>query len=316
MSARVEVPVVTVGWESVESALAQLRTGGEEFEQFINEQLDGLFRLNQQLDARRQQLDQREQAIRTEREDSQKQIARAESERDAENTARLAQLAAELDAARGELTAARSELGVVQASAQRDVDAAVQQANELRAAADERDELSVKLDRVQKESTQLAGAAEELETIRAELAAVRAELAERKRQASSTAAPPDEETARRLQSLEQERSALETELEHVRIRAAETADALDEQKRRSTVERAEWSGELKQLRRTLERQSQLLAERRHETPTVATPPAAKSNDRHSSDPVLDSVMAQFETLQKDLIRRRNQKSRPGRSGVA
>ena len=61
-----------------------------------------------------------------------------------------------------------------------------------------------------------------------------------------------------VQLLQQERAALEAELEVVRNRAAELAETAADERRRGAEERAEWSGELKQLRRALEKQAQLL----------------------------------------------------------
>jgi hypothetical protein len=109
------------------------------------------------------------------------------------------------------------------------------------------------------------------------------------------------------------------------VRTAELSDNLAEMKRETSEERAEWSGELRQLRRTLERQAELLADRLSTAQTIdrtavhqgAEPqsqkaPAerptvsAESTKSTSKDAVLGSVMAQFESLQRDRQKRRNQ----------
>jgi chromosome segregation ATPase len=130
----------------------------------------------------------------------------------------------------------------------------------------------------------------------------------------------NEELKEHLHALELERCGLEAELEALRVRTAELADHLAEVKRESAEERAEWSSELKQLRRTLERQSELLADRLsaaiavdrgHATATaVATKAEPETGTKPAAavatakDAVLGSVIAQFEMLQKDRQRRR------------
>lgn len=105
-----------------------------------------------------------------------------------------------------------------------------------------------------------------------------------------------------------QREALENELELVRMRAAELAESLAEQGRQIAQERAQWGEELRRMRRLLEtlvctRQTPATAE--HEEPQVSEPaPAATAGGAPSEDPVLSSVMAQFQMLQKDLARRR------------
>jgi chromosome segregation ATPase len=155
----------------------------------------------------------------------------------------------------------------------------------------------------------------------AELVTVRREIEDARVQLSTLPAR-NNELKEHLQELERERCGLEAELEALRVRAAELADHLAEIKRETAEERAEWAAELKQLRRALERQTELLSDRLTIThsleknsppatsiPTQATPanpataPAAVSPPT-SKDAVLGSVIAQFEMLQKDRQRRR------------
>jgi chromosome segregation ATPase len=157
----------------------------------------------------------------------------------------------------------------------------------------------------------------------------RAELAAAERELSSTHSQltdlPQQiaQLREQLHAIELERCSLEVELEALRVRAAELTDQLVELKRESTDERAEWSGELKQLRRSLERQAELFADRltthaRNSQDSaavlpnvnaLAAPPAATKElppEVHAaaSDAVLGSVISQFEALQKDRQRRR------------
>ncbi len=113
-----------------------------------------------------------------------------------------------------------------------------------------------------------------------------------------------------LQSLEQERTLLERELDSVRARAAELAESLSHQQRQMAEDRAQWGEELKSLRRlverlvlqTPERETVSVAGTATLTPAVPNAPAEAAGS--GVDPVLDSVMAQFTMLQKDLTQRR------------
>jgi DNA repair exonuclease SbcCD ATPase subunit len=142
-------------------------------------------------------------------------------------------------------------------------------------------------------------------------------------------------SGQRVAESESERAALEEELETVRQRCEELAGTVAEQKRQIAEERAEWTAEFRQLRKILDKQSQLLAQRmdHHAQAPLAVVPAAAacaapngSNGANGSngsngaaanganaaaargavDPVLGSVMNQFQLLQKDAARRRAQ----------
>lgn len=145
-------------------------------------------------------------------------------------------------------------------------------------------------------------AQQELETLRLEVA-------------GRDAQPMDESAegySAELRDLQQQREELEAELEAVRTRAAELSDALDEAKRQSVEERAEWSTELKQMRRILERQSELLATAPTQPVAAAAASAAPGREKSAAavasqpadDPVLGSVMAQFEKIRKERAQRR------------
>ncbi len=115
----------------------------------------------------------------------------------------------------------------------------------------------------------------------------------------------------RLAELQRERTELEEELETVRGRCEELAGTVAEQKRQLAEERAEWTAEFRQLRKILDKQSQILAQRVEQQPAplavvaAAAASAPASTSTHDSvDPVLGSVMSQFQLLQKDAARRR------------
>jgi SMC interacting uncharacterized protein involved in chromosome segregation len=125
-----------------------------------------------------------------------------------------------------------------------------------------------------------------------------------------------------LDSLKQERIELELELELVRSRSAELQETVTHQKRELAAQRLEVNEELKELRMLIVDQAELLIQ--HE------PEAASSEDVHeefptkekrvappvsgheetpakSVDPVVNSVMAQFAKLQRDIAQRRKKK---------
>jgi len=120
------------------------------------------------------------------------------------------------------------------------------------------------------------------------------------------------EEARQQQALlEQERGLLESELEAVRNRAAEMAESLAEQKRQTAQQHTQWTDEFKQMRSLLQNISGHLVQRKaaagvpqSRPAEPATADAVAKSPPAATDPALDSVMAQFEMLQKDLAKRR------------
>lgn len=182
---------------------------------------------------------------------------------------------------------------------------------------EERSSLQAIVAASESQGAELARMASELAGARQDLAETRAELCTQRELLSQV--PGEEESGAvsklrdRLEQLEQERlgwteerAVLETELDAVRTRTAELADTLDEEQQRAAGERRDWAEELRQMRELL----QSLSDRTTgPAPALATPDvAAEPPERDDSqDPVLDSVMAQFEILQKDLARRRKTK---------
>lgn len=114
-----------------------------------------------------------------------------------------------------------------------------------------------------------------------------------------------------------ERQALEAELEEVRRRAAELAESVQAERVRMAGEREAWEQELRELRQLVEAPRAL---REVAAPTGGVPASAghalASTGSHAADhAVLDHVMAQFESLQRDRQRRRGNQ-RGGKQEVA
>jgi chromosome segregation ATPase len=148
------------------------------------------------------------------------------------------------------------------------------------------------------------------ESLRAELANANAEIERLTAQIAEGADTTAIEE--RLVAAESERQQLENELDLLRHRGAELIEQLAEQKRTAASERESWSEELRQLRKAVEMQSEALAQRggtipvmsAPSTPTVVDAPRApQSNGSRADDSVLGSVMEQFESLQKNKVRK-------------
>ncbi len=107
--------------------------------------------------------------------------------------------------------------------------------------------------------------------------------------------------------LEKARAVMEKELATVGNRAAEIADLLAEQKRISAPQQGQWGEDLQQMRAMLENLTRQIAESKRQ---IASAPPVKPLSRvaaaASGDPVLESVLAQFEVLQQDRIFRRSE----------
>ena len=104
-----------------------------------------------------------------------------------------------------------------------------------------------------------------------------------------------------------ERAALEAELEMVRGRAAELYDSLAQERRTVAEQRNEAANELKQLRRIVEKQAELLGERPaggHATVAREVAKPDREGNDQAADPVINSVMQQFAKLQKEVAERR------------
>ncbi|MDZ4821388.1 MAG: hypothetical protein SGJ20_20695 [Planctomycetota bacterium] len=175
-------------------------------------------------------------------------------------------------------------------------------------------------EREQQQAQQLAEVHQTLITERAQWEALRSQ--------------PSAEQTGQILDLERERVQLETELESVRQRCLEMSETITEQKRQLAEERAEWTAEFRQLRKILDKQSQVLSTRLEAGPANGGtaslygnghPAEATSNgasnrangeNQHAvpvgaveADPVLGSVISQFQMLQRDAARRRTQQTK-------
>lgn len=123
--------------------------------------------------------------------------------------------------------------------------------------------------------------------------------------------PPSPEAHAHLAELERERIELESELELVRTRATELQETVHQQKRELVDQRAELSSELRLLRELIEQLGDRWTENSgsFSESSLAVPAsrAPATTEAPPADPVINSVMAQFARLQKDVAQRRKKK---------
>jgi chromosome segregation ATPase len=156
-----------------------------------------------------------------------------------------------------------------------------------------------------------------------ELQVERATLLERLRTAAeapsdSAVADLPSDHAVEIISLQQHRQELEQALEVARARCSELQATVDGQKQELSQHRSQVSEELKELRTLIEEQTMLLvppeepsqASDRQEEHHAARPhqsSAPAEDSKHAPDPLVNSVMAQFAKLQRDISQRRKKK---------
>jgi len=157
--------------------------------------------------------------------------------------------------------------------------------------------------------TALAESAAEAVKLRGELADAKSLVA---RQQEQLAAAPlgnvqSEALNQELAAERLQRQQLENELDVLRHRGAELTETLAEQKRAVAEEREHWNEELRQLRRAVERQSEMLNQRAAQSPggqsSTETVPNRPTSNGQGADKVIGSVLEQFEMLQRNKIRK-------------
>lgn len=148
----------------------------------------------------------------------------------------------------------------------------------------------------------------ELNDLRRQLSETQAQLGEARGQLAHAAAG-DPQTAERLAAMERERIELESELELVRTRATELQEVVNQQKRELTEQRSDVTTELRLLRELVQQRRSAAPDEYEPDEDAALVGAGVRNDPGGPpvDPVVNSVMAQFARLQKDVALRRKKK---------
>jgi chromosome segregation ATPase len=240
----------------------------------------------------------------------QQQLAAREAA-DAETANRCMAQANELEAKQLQLTQALEQLAQARgesARAAERLELQIEQNQQLRRqfeqAEKEREALRGDIAQLRTQFGPLAESVTECAALRTALVAAQSELAQLREQVATPR--PDGHLQEQLTAADLLRQQLESELDALRHRGAELAEALAEQKQAAAQEREQWNDELRQLRRAVEKQSEVLARRAvapspvsaAEQPAVRPAPGAKEDNR-----VVGSVLAQFETLQKNKVRK-------------
>jgi chromosome segregation ATPase len=186
---------------------------------------------------------------------------------------------------------------------------------------DDRAELRGTQQTVKRQIVQLTAVADDLAMARNEFQTVRGELARHSEELTTVrsqtlAATQEAESSiknkildmeQQQSLLEKERAVMETELESVRNRASEITELLAEQKRLSAPQQNQWAEDLQQMRTLLETLTRQITENKKQIePLPAVKPASGVAAVALGDPVLESVLAQFEILQQDRFYRRSE----------
>jgi len=287
-------------WRRAGDVLAEISTSHDEAARFWGE-------LFQQLERLSGELVERQRAWQAEQQRAEREIRERAAELEREHAA----MAAARERIREEVTAEVTQTGIAAAAAD----------EHLRRLREE-----VEQERAKSQSALRAAEAQlaQLTQATAELAEARKQVEREREQFTTTPTEPQgpvvrERLLEQLRQaeeeravLERERAVLETELETIRGRAAEMAETLAQHKRQTAEERTLWTDEIKRMRHLLE----TISERQAEHHAPEEPPAVHHGSESrggrnlgfagetAGDPVLSSVMAQFEMLQKDLARRR------------
>ncbi|MFI4875155.1 MAG: hypothetical protein ACIALR_07450 [Blastopirellula sp. JB062] len=290
--------LLQVGYPALEEALDQLKAHNQGLEQFVEELVDELGNLSAEFERRSQTASQTAAQ------------ASVDADAAARNTAELKQLRAAIAEREKSLGDAQSELIAARAE--------VEQWKSQQNAAQSSLERLAELEKINADlSQQLQAArpaARELEESRGEIAHLKQQLAAAKIELLDAQQQYGETGAYVAEGGEDQFIELEDELARVRNRAAELTATVDRQQREIAAERAEWSTELKSMRTMLERQSGGMADRSVaadqslSSTSVGTNTVVRDSTTANSmgaDNVVDSVMAQFAKLQRDISRRRS-----------
>ena len=278
-------------WSPIQETAAEFRHECVALEQFVDKLLHDLDYLRLEIEHKADELElaQQQLAERSRQLDEQRALSEKLS-------THLERQETQLDVALGELRELRQQLDVYK-----------QQAGERSASGEPAAEVR---------PTWLS----EIDQLRTQLGEAQSELTSALQRAaeSADAEAAAQGSAGREGSAEwlQERTELESELELVRGRAAELQDTVDQQRRELADARNEMQNELRQLRRLIEQQAEVLARSGSSGnsavgPTVTVAGAIEAeieaSDAAGDDPVMNSVAAQFAKLQKDMAQRRKKK---------
>ena len=281
MSQRLADLLTVAGAQPLGESLTQLRCTCTELDEFVHGIIEELAALHHELDLRRQQISDAWHEL-------------DEAKRVSTPTVADSNIAEQLAKLETERTGLRHEL-----------DTANERLNKL---------ASVAVG-VAESKAETAGVKTELAAVRSELAETKSALAQALESGGGAVASDIEQRLRaQLDEHSRERALTETQLESVRERAAELAVQLEEQQRQFAEERQRWQSQLADLTRLVASHSRanhgsasdtIVTEQPRCTATaIRRAPHRPDHDPPQGNPVIDSVMAQFQMVQREAARRR------------
>lgn len=290
-------PLLQVGYPALEEALGQLKAHNQGLEQFIEELVAELGRLAGEFE-------------RCSHEASQAAAQQAvEAQSAAQSSAELDQLRQTIAQREQSLAAAEAQLAATRAEVEQWKSQNGSAAADLSRIA----EIELRNAELEQQLRESLAAQRELEESRGEIAHLKQQLAAVKIELLDAQQQFERGVSFGEGHDEDELVELEDELARVRSRAAELTATVDRQQREIAAERAEWSTELKSMRSLLERQSGTLPSRAVAVDESLSSTSVGTNTvvRETAPPrslgtekVVDSVLAQFAKLQRDINRRR------------
>jgi chromosome segregation ATPase len=281
VSQRLADLLTVAGAQPLGESLTQLQCTCTELDEFVHSIIEELAALHNELDLRRQQIG-----------DAWRELD--DAKRASAQTVADPQLAGQIAA----LEAERSELK-----------------HQLETSSERLNKLATVAVGVAEAKAETAGAKTELAAVRSELAETKAAL-ERALESGGGHTSTEVELRLRAQLDEhaRERALSDTQLESVRERAAELAVQLEEQQRQFAEERQRWQSQLADLTRLVASHNRgshsstsdtiVTEQPRCTASPVRRAPHRPDHDAPQGNPVIDSVMAQFQMVQREAARRR------------
>lgn len=278
----------------LDQALTQLRQHNGELEKFIDHLLQEIANLGQEVESRASELMKARREI-----DHTSEV----SVQAAQENLRLSQQVVEreeaLKKANAEIEQLRQQLSESAQNPPSDP------ASQQRIA-----ELEQQLQNSQSHSQQGTDLLEEVEQLRRDLAATKLELMRRDEAHTIVREDSDHDTLR------ERNQALEGELQQARGRAVQLTEEIDQQRKELNQQKSAWSEELQAMRSLLERRTAAPTEtaqpQSFADTSVISDTATVCRDEleyraNNNNTVVDSVMAQFAKLQRDVNKRRGQR---------
>ncbi|RCS51888.1 hypothetical protein DTL42_10030 [Bremerella cremea] len=287
-------PLMSTDYTPLDQALSQLRFQNGELETFIDQLLSEITHWGQEVESYANEL------INTRRE--LEQTAQSASQL-AEENQRLNQIVQQQNEAIDQTKTEIAELQQQLSAANEACQAAENRPTDQQRIAELEHELSAARSHFNGDESLLG----QVEQLRRELAATKLELLKREQAEANESQHEDFDT------LKQRNEVLEGELHQVRGHALRLTETIDQQRKEMNQQKSSWTEEMQAMRSLLERrmapaaaQPQSFAETSviNETATVARDELEiRANNNNT---VVDSVMAQFAKLQRDVNKRRNQ----------